>query len=79
MSLAYRSGEAWNESAHKNPEFDAALGKALTIADAEERKVLMEGIERMLQESGVVVQPYWRAVYCHHTPALKGYKMQQTM
>jgi peptide/nickel transport system substrate-binding protein len=79
LGLAYRSGEAWNESAHNNPKFDEALGKALTIADAEKRKVLMEEVETLLLESGVIVQPYWRAVYCHHTPALKGYKMQQTM
>jgi peptide/nickel transport system substrate-binding protein len=79
LGLAYRSGEAWNESAHNNPKFDEALGKALTIADAEKRKVIMEEVETLLQESGVIVQPYWRSVFCHHTPALKGFKMHQTM
>ncbi len=78
LALAYRSGEAWNETAYKSPEFDAMLEKALAVADADKRRVLMEGIEKNLQDSGVIVQPFWRYVYCHHTDEVKGYKMHPT-
>ena len=30
LALAYRTGEAWNEAAYSNPEFDAKLGEALS-------------------------------------------------
>ena len=39
ISIAYRTGEAWNEAAYSNPELDAKIGEALSIADAEKRKV----------------------------------------
>ncbi len=29
MALAYRSGEAWNETAYSNPDFDTKLNAAL--------------------------------------------------
>lgn len=78
LALAYRSGEAWNEAAYSDPEFDAALNEALAIADADQRRVVMERVERILQESGIIVQPYWRGVYCHMQPSLKNYRMHQT-
>ena len=37
-ALAYRSGEAWNEFGWANPEFDALLTKALSVADVEARR-----------------------------------------
>ena len=77
-ALAYRTGEAWNESAHSNPEFDAKLAEALGVFDPDERRVLMADLERMLQESGVIVQPYWNNYYSHHTAAVKGYEKHQT-
>ena len=63
--LAYRSGVAWNESGHSNPEFDAKLDEAKGIADADKRRVIMGELEKMLQDSGAIIQPYWRALYCH--------------
>ena len=57
LALAYRSGEAWNETAFANPEFDAKLDAALAIADADKRKELMEEIEKILQDSGIIIQP----------------------
>ncbi|MGF1502877.1 MAG: ABC transporter substrate-binding protein [Paracoccaceae bacterium] len=65
LALAYRSGEAWNESAYANPDFDAALNEALGIADTEQRKAVMERVETILREDGVIIQPYWRSVYRH--------------
>jgi peptide/nickel transport system substrate-binding protein len=40
-ALAYRSGEAWNEFGWSNPEFDALLTEALSVADVEKRRALM--------------------------------------
>ncbi|WP_454276874.1 ABC transporter substrate-binding protein [Roseovarius sp. MBR-154] len=73
-ALAYRSGEAWNESGHSNPEFDAKLTEALGIFDPAARRPLMAELEKMLQESGVIVQPYWRELAMHHTDAVKNYQ-----
>ena len=72
-ALAYKSGEAWNESAHSNPEFDAKLDEALGVFDPELRRPLMAELEKMLQDSGVIVQAYWRELAMHHTAALRGY------
>ena len=72
-ALAYRSGEAWNESGHSNPAFDAKLEEALGVFDPEARRPLMAELEKMLQDSGVIVQAYWRELAMHHTDAVKGY------
>ena len=72
-ALAYRTGEAWNESAHSNPEFDAKLAEALGIFDADKRRVLMAELQAMLQDSGVLIQPYWNELIIHHVEALKDY------
>ena len=78
LALAYRSGEAWNESAMANPEFDAALAEALSIADADKRRAVMEKIEFIMQDTGVMVQPYWRAIYRHFDAKVKGCDMHAT-
>ena len=31
LALGYRSGEAWNETAFSNPDFDAKLKQALSL------------------------------------------------
>ena len=78
VSIAYRTGEAWNEAGYSNPELDAAIGEALSIADAEKRKAVMEKIEKHLQESGIIVQPYWRKLYNHSVAAVKNHGMHPT-
>ncbi len=78
LALAYRTGEAWNETAMANPDFDAALAEAMSIADAEKRKAVMEKVERIMQDTGVMVQPYWRAIYRHFDPKVKGADMHAT-
>ena len=78
LALAYRTGEAWNETAYSNPEFDAALEEALAIPDTEKRKAKMEKIETILQESGVIIQPYWRSIYNHRKPEVKNYGIHPT-
>ncbi|THD85808.1 ABC transporter substrate-binding protein [Aliigemmobacter aestuarii] len=78
LALAYRSGEAWNETAFSNAEFDAALAEALSIADADKRRVVMEKIEKIMQDEGVMVQPYWRSLYRHVSDKVSGCDMHAT-
>ncbi|QEW22079.1 Hemin-binding lipoprotein [Marinibacterium anthonyi] len=63
LSLAYRSGAAWNESGYANPDFDAALDEALATPDPGKRSQIMARLETMLRDDGVMVQPYWRSIY----------------
>jgi peptide/nickel transport system substrate-binding protein len=78
LALAYRSGEAWNETAYANPAFDAKLDEALAIADADGRREVMKDLQQMLQDSGVIIQPYWRSLYRHNTVAVKGVAQHPT-
>ena len=66
LSLAYRSGEAWNESGYANPEFDALMADALSIADADKRREVMAKVQQTLRDDGVMIQPFWRSLYNHH-------------
>ena len=73
LSLAYRTGVPWNESAYNNPEFDAALDKAEATLDVEERRKLMEKPEQLLRDSGVIIQPFWRSVFKAANKRVKGH------
>ncbi|MBL8582966.1 MAG: ABC transporter substrate-binding protein [Rhizobiaceae bacterium] len=76
-ALAYQTGSAWNETGFSDPEFDAKIEKANSIADADARRALMKELQVTLQDSGIIVQPYWRKLFCHMTPRLNGYQMHQ--
>ena len=78
LALAYRSGEAWNESAFSNADFDTALNKALSIADAETRRETMAEVQQIMRDEGVVIQPYWRSTYRHHKENVLGAEMHPT-
>lgn len=78
LALAYRSGEAWNETGFANPEFDATLQEALSIADANTRRALSERLQRIMQNEGVVIQPYWRSTYRHVRPGILGAEQHPT-
>lgn len=71
-ALAYKSGEAWNEAAYASPEFDANLEKALATADIDARRELMAIGQKMMQDDGVTIQPYWRSLYNHTKVGLVG-------
>ena len=77
LVLAYKSGEAWNESGHNDPEFDAWLEEAVGIFDADERRKLFAKLQARLQDNGVIVQPYWRNQTKHHTDKVKDTYMHQ--
>ncbi len=65
MALAYKSGAAWNESAFSNAEFDSLLEQGLSIADADARREVMANMQQIMQDEGVLIQPYWRSVFNH--------------
>jgi peptide/nickel transport system substrate-binding protein len=73
-AVAYRTGEAWNESGFSDPRFDELLAQALGIFDADERRPLMAEMEAILQASGVLIQPYWNQVIMHRVAGLQGYR-----
>ena len=76
-ALAYQTGTAWNETGFSNPDFDARIQQANAIADADKRRVLMKELQETLRDSGIVVQPYWRKLFCHMSPKLMGFQMHQ--
>ena len=78
LALGYRTGEAWNESGYSNPEFDAKLKEALSISDVEKRKQVMKDVEQILQDSGVIIQPFWQKLYSHMSKKVKNYGVHQT-
>jgi len=75
LALAYRSGEAWNESGFANAEFDAKLSQAMSIANDDERREVMRDIEGIMQNEGVIIQPYWRSIYRHYAENVVGAEM----
>jgi peptide/nickel transport system substrate-binding protein len=75
LALAYRSGEAWNEAGFANADFDAKLGEALSIADADARREVMKDVQKIMQDEGVTIQPYWRSLYRHAKEGLVGSDM----
>ncbi len=75
LALAYRSGEAWNESGYASEEFDSLLAEAMGIVDADKRRVVMEKIEKLMQDDGVSIIPFWQSVFRHHTENVVGAEM----
>jgi len=78
LALGYRTGEAWNESAYSDPAFDEKLKEALSISDVEKRKEVMKDLETILQDSGVIIQPFWQKLFSHMSPKVKNYGVHQT-
>ncbi|MRU16937.1 ABC transporter substrate-binding protein [Roseovarius sp. A21] len=70
LELAYRSGAAWNETGVANPALDALIDKAMSLSAADERRAVIREVELLLREEGVIIQPYWRALYNHHNGKL---------
>lgn len=78
LQLAYKTGVAWNETAFSNEEFDTKLGEALAILDADKRSVVMKRLEEIMQEQGVLIQPYWRSLFRHMNAKVHGAEMHPT-
>jgi peptide/nickel transport system substrate-binding protein len=78
LSLGYRTGVPWNETAYANAEFDAALDKAESILDVEARKAQMETVERIIQDDAIMIQPLYRPVYTVVAEKVHGYPAHPT-
>jgi peptide/nickel transport system substrate-binding protein len=78
LALGYRTGEAWNESAYSDPAFDSKLKEALSINDPAKRKEVMKDLETILQDSGVIIQPFWQKLFSHTGAKVKHYGVHQT-
>ena len=72
LALAYRSGEAWNESGFANAEFDSLLAEANSIADSDERRKVMSKLQSIMIDEGVTIQPYWRTAIRHYSDRVTG-------
>jgi peptide/nickel transport system substrate-binding protein len=79
LSLGYRKGVPWNESAYANPEFDKALDAAEATLDVNERRKKIEVCEKMLQEDAIIPQPFWRTVYKAISKRVKGHETHPTL
>ncbi|OED42592.1 diguanylate cyclase [Chromatiales bacterium (ex Bugula neritina AB1)] len=78
LALAYRSGEAWNETGFDHAEFDRLLADALATPDADKRRGVMAKLQKIMLQEGVVTQPYWRSLYNHNRAYVKGMGMHPT-
>ena len=76
LGLAYKSGEAWNESGFANEEFDTLLAEANSLADVEKRRAVMSKLQALMINEGVTIQPYWRTAMRHHRDGMVGVDMQ---
>ncbi len=65
MALAYTSTGSWNETGMANPDFDAAMTRALALADADKRREEMVTLETILQGEGYIINPFWRSIFRH--------------
>ena len=79
MSLAYTSTGSWNESGMANKAFDDAMTQALSIADGDKRREVAAVLEKILQDEGYIIQPYWRSLYRHAKANVVGAEMHPSM
>ncbi len=75
LALAYKTGVPWNETAFANEEFDRTLDEANAIADVDARREKMRRLEEIMQEEGVIIQPFWRSIYNHSRSEVVGAEM----
>ena len=63
FSVAYTSTGVWNETGVANDELDALIAEAITTADPTARRDVMAGVQRIMQDEGITIQPFWRSLY----------------
>ena len=78
LSLGYRAGVPWNETAYNNPAFDKALDAAEATLDVDERRKKIAVAEQLLQDDAVIPQPFWRSVFKASNKRVKGLKTHPT-
>ncbi len=79
LSLAYRSGASWNESAWSNAEFDKLITEAEGYLDVEKRRAVMAKLQAIMLDDGPAVVPLWRAVFNFTDKKIKGYKIHPSV
>jgi peptide/nickel transport system substrate-binding protein len=75
LPLVYRTGVPWNCAEWSNKEFDDLLVEAETILDGNERRKVMERLERILQEEGPMAQPVWTDLVTAYHKRVQGFRM----
>ncbi|HKK86715.1 MAG TPA: ABC transporter substrate-binding protein [Roseovarius sp.] len=70
LVLAYRSGAVWNETGVANITLDSLIDLAMSLHAAGDRRDVIRQIELLLREEGIIIQPFWRALYNHHNGKL---------
>ena len=78
LSLAYRSGAAWNETGWSHAEFDRLLDQAEGLADLEARREVMLKLQMILQEEGPIVLPLWRSLVTFMDERVQGFRYHPT-
>jgi peptide/nickel transport system substrate-binding protein len=78
LTLAYRTGVAWNESDYSNKKFDDLLLKAESVLDLEQRRTYMKELEIILQEDGPIVQPTWVTNFTFMDKRVRGFTLHPT-
>ncbi len=79
LSLAYRTGGAWNEANWSNAEFDKMITEAEGYLDVEKRRAVMAKLENLMLEEGPIVLPLWRSVFNYTDKKIKGYKIHPSV
>jgi len=79
LSLAYRTGVAWNETRYSNPEWEKALDAAEATLDIEARKAKMEPVEKILQTDVPAIIPIFRPVYTAASKKVHNYPPHPTL
>jgi peptide/nickel transport system substrate-binding protein len=75
LGIAYRTGVPWNESEFANPEFDRLLTEAEGLVDVDKRREVMAKIEKIMQDDGPIVQPFWTPIFTFYDKRVKGFQM----
>ena len=53
--------------------------QALATPEVEARRAIMAKLEQNLRDSGVIIQPFWRALYRSARKGVHGFEMHQSL
>jgi peptide/nickel transport system substrate-binding protein len=77
-NLAYATGAPWNETHFADPEFDRLLGEANGKINPAERRETMAKLEKILQDSGIMVQALWRSIFTAGRKNIRNFQLHPT-
>jgi peptide/nickel transport system substrate-binding protein len=73
LSLAYKTGVAWNESHWSNATFDKLIAQAEATLDVDKRRAIVADIEKLMLDEGPICLPLWRSFFTAVDKRVKGY------